>query len=294
LLKLSLKMNILITGANGFLGKALTKKFFETTNKLFLVSREKDFEVKGAKVYIGDISNESFCKEIVSDIDTVYYLAGYKKNIAFHTKIPSEFIFGNVEPLISFLKALKNSQVKTLVYMSSTNVALYKEGDNDGYIIGKYINELILKSFAKESGIDIKTVRAPGIYGPGDNFNPETANFIPSMINKVFQSSSEIVVWGAGKREIQFIFVDDLVNNLIKISKTEGNLFTVGNSEVLTINQIAEKIIGLSGKKVIIKNDPSKPDKESFLFDFKNVIQEETSFEDGLTMTINYYKKLHA
>ena len=285
-------MNILITGANGFVGKALTDKLLSRKNNLFLVSRNKDFKHRGTKVLYGDLIEASFCKKIVKNIDTVYYLAGYKKNIAHHSKFPSDFIFGNVEPLISFLQALKDSSVKELVYLSSTHVGLYKEGEEDGYVIGKYINELILKSFKKQYGIDVKIVRSAGIYGPGDNFDRETANFIPAMINKVYESHKEISVWGKGIRKIQFIFIDDLVSNLIKISEDSNSFFTVGNPESLTINQIVEKIIKLSGKDVIPKNDPTKPDKPSQLFEFKNPLDMRVSFEEGLKKTIEYYKKI--
>ncbi|KND46801.1 MAG: GDP-L-fucose synthase [Parcubacteria bacterium C7867-006] len=284
------KLNILITGANGFVGKSLVEKLI--TNNLFLVSRDSGFKYSGAHVYYGDLSDEGFCKNIVKNIDIVYYLAGYKENIAFHTKNPNDFVVGNVKPVISFLEAVKGSSVKQIIYLSSTNVGLYKDGEEDGYVVGKYINELILKSFTKQFGVDIKIVRSAGIYGPGDNFNPETANFIPSMINKVFNSSGDISVWGTGKRQMQFVYIDDLVSSLIEVSNLKDNFFIVGNEEVLTINDITSKIIRLSNKGVGIINDPTKPDKPTKLFDFNNPTSPKIDFENGLKKTIEYYKSI--
>lgn len=275
------------------MGRALTNELLKTKCNLFLVSQDKKFKCSRAKVFYGDLSDENFCKKIVKNIDTVYYLAGYKKNIAFHIKYPNDFVMGNIEPLISFLKAVKNSAVKKFIYLSSTNVGLYKDDEEDGYVVGKYINELMLKSFAKQTGIDIKIVRSTGIYGPGDNFNPETANFIPSMINKIYKSEKEISVWGAGKRKIQFVFIDDLVSNLLAVSKSPKKFFVVGNPEDLTINQITEKIIRFSKKDLKIKNDLTKPDKPTQLFEFNNAQRPRFDFEKGLKRTIDYYKTIN-
>lgn len=284
--------NILITGANGFVGKALVKKLLGNKNNLFLASSDKKFKVVGAKMFYGDLSDHNFCKRIIPGIDIVFYLAGYKKNIAYHTKYPNDFVLGNVEPLISFLKAVKESSIKKIIYLSSTNVGLYKENEVDGYVIGKYINELILHSFSKQAGIDIKIVRSVGIYGPGDNFTPETANFIPAMINKVYENDKEISVWGTGKREMQFIFIDDLISNIIKISKSEKEFFIVGNPESLTVNKIVEKIIKLFGKHLIVKNDITRSDKPTQLFKFNNDESPKFTFDKGLKETVNYYRSI--
>lgn len=286
------KNNILIIGANGFVGKSLTKRFLKDKYNLFLVSRNKKIKINGAKIFYGDLTNQSFCKKIVSNVNTVFYLAGYKKNIAYHTKYPNDFVFGNIEPLISFLKAAKKSSIKKIVYLSSTNVGLYKEGEEDGYVVGKYINEIILKSFSKQSDIDVKIVRAPGVYGPGDNFDLETANFIPSMINKIYKSDKEVSVWGTGKRKIQFIFIEDLVSNLVAIFRSLGKFFVIGNRESLTINDIVKNIIKLLDKDLVIKNDLTKPDKQTKLFKFHNEKKPEFDFDKGLEATINYYKNI--
>ncbi len=286
------KENILITGAGGFVGKALTKELLKNDSNLFLVSRDKKFQTKKVKFFYGDLRNFSFCRRIVKNIDVVYYLAGYKKNIAYHTKYPGDFVLGNIEPLISFLKAVRKSSIKKIIYLSSTNVALYEEDEKDGYAAGKYINELILKSFSKQLNVDIKIVRVPSIYGPGDNFNPATANFIPATINRVYESDKEVSVWGAGKRRMQSIFINDLISNLMKISQSSSKFFVVGNTKSLTINNVVTKIIKLSGKNLVIKNDPTKPDKPTKLFQFHNEKEPEFDFDRGLRETINYYKTL--
>lgn len=284
--------NILITGADGFVGRALTKRLLGESRSLFLVSRNKKLKVTGAKVFYGDLNDNKFCQRIIKRIDTVYYLAGYKKNIAYHTKYPNDFVLGNIGPLTSFLKAVRDSSIKKIIYLSSTHVGLYKEDEEDGYILGKYINELILKSFSEQSGVDVKIVRSPGIYGPGDNFDPETANFVPAIINRIYESNNEMQVWGAGNRKMQLIFIDDLISNLVEISRSGKKFFVVGNPESLTINSITEKLVKLSGKSLIIRNNPTKPDKPTQLFEFGNQVSPKFDFDSGLRKTMDYYKAI--
>lgn len=288
--------NILITGASGFIGKALVKRLLRNGGNLFLVSRNLKFKEKGTKIFRGDLHDKSFCGKIVKNIDTVYYLAAFKKNISIHTKEPFDVVLGNTLPLLNFLGSVKGSKIKSIVYVSSTLVeyALSQNERIDGYVLGKYINEQIIRSFVVQTGIPIKIVRSAPVYGPGDNFDKETANFIPTMINKVDSSKDRIDVWGTGKRKLQYIFVEDLVSNLVAASKDKTkDLFMVGNPEVLNINKIALKIIKIFSKKIMIKNDITKPDKPSLLFEFNNLVVPKFSFNRGLQKTIDYYKNYY-
>ena len=285
-----MKKNVLIIGASGFVGKALTLKLAQSGN-LFLVSRNENFTYPRAETYYGDLSNKDFCRGIVKNIDTVFYLAGYKKNLKYHMQAPFEFVAGNVLPLVNFLEAAKNSQIKKIIYMSSTNAGLYNDGEKDGYVVGKYLNELLLKSFAQESEIETKIIRSAPVYGPGDSFDKDTANFIPAMIQKIFESQNEIEVWGSGQRKLQFIYISDLVSNILNLADSDRDFATVGNPEALTINEIVGKIIRLSGKNIKVRNDPSKPDKLTQLFEFDNGIAPATDMEEGLKLTLEFYKQ---
>jgi len=288
------KQHILITGAAGFVGRALTKSLLKNNHQLFLVSRKKGWSVPGAKVIVGDLNDPGFCQRAVRGIDLVYYLAGEKKNLDWHTKQPFDFMAGNVKPLLNFLAALKNSKVKTLIYLSSTIVEYIDPQAKviDGYALGKYLNEQILKAFIGQSKIAVKVVRAAAIYGPGDNFDPKTANFIPAKIRQIAQARSELLVWGRGLRRMEFIYIDDLVANLIAISRNKSKRFiTVGNKEAVAVNQTVKIISRLMGKTLLFKHDLNKPDKNTRLHRFTNLIKSKVSLRAGLEQTIDYYHK---
>ena len=281
---MSRKKNILVTGADGFVGRALIKKLPKIQNNIFPVSRGD-----------GDLADKKFCRKIVKDTDTVYYLAGFRKNVAVHTREPFTALSGNVLPLISFLEEVKKSKVKTIIYTSSTHVEYGLVGDNmDGYVLGKYMNELILKSFAKETGIDVKIVRYAAIYGPGNSFDPKISNIIPSLIVKAAEAKDKMTIWGKGVRKMQFIYIDDVVRTLIKVSKSNGNFFIVGNRETISVIDLVKKILKLMKKNLKIERDLSKPDKATKLSTFDAHLKARVNLDKGLKETIMDYKKSYA
>jgi GDP-L-fucose synthase len=292
---------ILVTGGAGFVGQVLVEKLLVRGDKPVLVSRNnsKKQPLVGADIIYGDLTDMDFCKQSLKDVDLVYYLAGYKKNISHHTSCPFDFVSSNVNPLLLFLKAVVGSKVKRIVYLSSVIVGYTEDSKNkleisDGYVAGKYINELIINSFTKQyPNIDVKIVRSAAVYGPGDNFSEELANFIPAMINKVNKSKDQIEVWGTGQRQMQFIYVDDLADNLLAIAdNNDKNLFIVGDNTPVSIKQVITCIQDILNKEIKMVYNPSKPDKPTKLFDFFNEIELKINLKEGLKNTISYHQKM--
>ncbi len=286
----------LVVGARGFVGKALVSELLKNNTSLSLVSRQEipDFP-QAVKIY-GDLDDRTFCQKALTGITTVYYVAAYKKNISFHTKEPFGTILKNTRPFLNFLEAAKESGVKNIVYISSTNAeyALDRAEEIDGYVYGKYINEMLARAFIAETNIQLKVVRSGPVYGPGDNFNPKTANFIPALIHRTDLAEGEISIWGTGERRLQFIYIDDLVKNIIAAAASRDSFFVVGNPQVVSVQEVTEKIIGLIGKKLKISHDRGKPDKPTKLVEFKNLVEPEINIDAGLQKTLEYYRGHHA
>jgi GDP-L-fucose synthase len=285
------KKAILIVGAGGFVGSALARQLLRSENNVFLTARKKTTAFPKANMYYGDLADQSFCKKIVKDVDIAYYLAGYKKNIDIHTRHPFDAASGNILPLLNFLTAVKESGIKKIIYVSSTIIeyALRGDGQTDGYVLGKHINEILLRSFAAQTKIDVKIVRSAAVYGPGNDFNPLVSNLIPSLIVKTEKSKNDLFVWGKGKRKLQFIYIDDLVANLIAVSRSNESFFVIGNAEAITINDIVQKIIKFMDRKLKICHDLSKEDKPTKLSSFNNAVNPKVDLEAGLRKTIADY-----
>lgn len=289
------KDRILIVGANGFVGRALAKRVLRGSDTVSLVSRDKKFKVPGAKHFYGDLTDYAFCKKILTGIDTVYYLASFKKNVSVHTRQPFDAVYENVLPLLTFLEAAKTSSVKRIIYMSSVTVtyAVSASIETDGYVLSKYINEIILKSFAAQTGIDIKIVRSAAVYGPGNDFNPEVANVIPLFIVKTVRNNGDLVLRGRGKRKLQFIYIDDLIENIVAVRHSRQKFFTIGNKHAVEVKSLASKIIELAGANVKVRTDTQYKDKPTKLDKFNNIVSPKTSLDLGLRKTVEYYKVHH-
>ena len=284
---------ILVVGAGGFVGRALTQQLAKQGQRLTLLTHEPQFKFTGARVLHGDISNAVLSRKALRGVDVVYYVAGYKRNIEAHTRQPYDFFAGNVEPLLRFLDVLRVSKIKTFVYLSSALVT-YHTLDNvgsDGYVLGKYANELAVQAFAQQvKKMKVTIVRSTAIYGPGDNFQPSSANFIPAIIQRVDASRETLTVWGRGVRKLQFIYIDDLVANLLAAARSsQALLYAVGNAEAKSVLQIVRLLVGLSGKKLTIVHDLSKPDKTTKLLKFTNAVAPRVNLRKGLQATLNYY-----
>ena len=289
-------MNILIIGASGFVGKSLVKKLIKNERfKLYLVSRNKTFDLQCAKVLFGDISDTSFCNKIVQRMDTVVYLAAERKNIAHHIEFPFDYICRNLKPLLTFLEVAQRSKITKLIYLSSTIVDYANNNEEqDGYVLGKFTNEIILKAFARQfPEINVLIMRSAAIYGPGDSFDPNKASFIPAIIERITKSKDELVVWGKGLRKLQFVYIDDLVENLYKaIDKNVNYLPIIGKQESLSINQIVKKITKICKKDLKIIYNASKPDKVTKLVKFKNIVSPCKNLDKGLKRTVEYFLTL--
>ena len=283
---------VLVIGAGGFVGRQLVTRLQKSGAKVTAVVRRRKINIVGVTVVRGDLSSVAFCQRIVTGADVVYYLAAAKKNIAHHTAAPFDFFYDNVEPLLVFFNAARQAKLKKLIYLSSTIVDYIADQKQlDGYVLGKHVNEFAVRAFAGQVVFPVTIIRPTVIYGPGDNFDPATANFLPAIITKVLAAKDQVEVWGRGVRRLQFIYVDDLADNLIAAAEAKGNFYVIGDHRAIQINEIVKKIIGISGKKLKIVHDTTKPDKPTQLVTFNNLVKPKTSFAKGLQATIEYYRK---
>ena len=104
------------------------------------------------------------------------------------------------------------------------------------------------------------------LYGPGDDFHPETSHVIPGMMRRFHEAkvthAGEVVVWGTGKPMREFLHVDDLANALVLLMQVHESpdFINVGTGRDCTIGELAETMKAVVGYPGKIEYDPSKPD----------------------------------
>jgi GDP-L-fucose synthase len=179
----------------------------------------------------------------------------------------------------------------------------YPEETNASYGLAKKMLLVQSQSYRQQYGFNSIYLLPVNLYGPGDNFNPDSSHVIAAIIKKVYDAKKEgkkyIEAWGTGKPTREFFYVEDGAEGIIlaaeKYDKPEP--VNLGSGKEISIKDLVELICRLMNFKGDVRWDASKPDgqpkrcldisraKKEFGFEAK------IGFEEGLKKTINWYKK---
>lgn len=179
----------------------------------------------------------------------------------------------------------------------------YPEETNAPYGLAKKMSLVQSQAYRQQYGFNSIFLLPVNLYGPKDNFNPESSHVIPALIKKVYDAQKagkdKIVVWGTGKATREFLYVDDAARGILlateKYNKSEP--VNLGASFEISIKDLIEKIVDIMKFRGKIVWDKTKPDgqprrkldvsraKKEFGFEAK------VGFDEGLKKTIDWYKK---
>lgn len=252
---------IFITGATGFIGSHLLKTLVKKGYKVTILTRDpsKIKLTKNIKIIKGDITKpHTFRKELAKN-EIVVHLAGIRANWA----DPNEFINVNTNSIKNLF--VKNSKIKKIIITSS----VYAMGDlyalpanedaplraKDLYGKTKISAESLTKELAKENKIHYTIVRPAIVYGPGDNELGMMVKFIELIKMRKFP------LIGGGKNLIHLIYIDDLVEGLVKVieQKAENETFILAGPQpikVLKLKSLIEKELKLNSSRIYIPRLP--------------------------------------
>jgi GDP-L-fucose synthase len=297
---------IVITGGNGFLGKHLVKKLSEMAPKSIFVPARSKF----------DLRNYDTCLKAFKNANIIIHLAANVGGIGYNRAHPADLFDDNILIGVNSLKAAKECNVKKFVaigticeYPKFTPVPFkesnlwngYPEETNASYGMAKKM--LLVQSQAYFDQYKFVTVNLlpVNLYGPGDNFDPESSHVIPALILKFLEAKHKnkksVEVWGTGKATREFLYVDDAAEGIISAAESikTPKPINLGSGREISIKdlvRVIKKLVGYHGK---IKWNKNRPDGQprrnldttqaSKLFKFKA----KTNFEEGLKNTINWY-----
>jgi GDP-L-fucose synthase len=140
------------------------------------------------------------------------------------------------------------------------------EPTNDAYALAKIAGVRLAQAFRDQYGKSAISAMPTNLYGPEDNFDPESSHALPGMITKfhraMVKGEKEVALWGTGSPKREWLHVDDLAGGLLTLMEKYDarEIVNVGVGEDLTILELAERVqkaVGFSGK---IRWDHSKPD----------------------------------
>ena len=304
---------ILVTGGTGLIGVALVNLLLKQNAKIKVVSIDNvnpfSPEVEFVK---SDLRIHENCMKLCENIDYVFHLAGIKGSPSVAIGRPASFFVPTILFNTCLIDAAVKQRVEHILYTSSVGVYspndIFKEDDvwktfpsNNDKFAGwaKRMGELQLEAHKIESKFNnFSIVRPANVYGPYDNFDPNTAMVIPSLINRALKCDKELVVWGNGSAVRDFIFSEDVARGMIEIVKKKIQYpVNLGSGNGITIKKLVESIVKfIPNKKINIIWDETKPTGDAIRIMDTTKAQQvgfkcEVSIENGIEKTINWYLK---
>lgn len=139
------------------------------------------------------------------------------------------------------------------------------EPTNEAYAVAKIAGIQMCQSYRRQYAFDAITVMPANVYGPGDNFDPETSHVLASLVRKFHEAKTSgrpVVIWGTGTPRREFLYVDDLAEAcLFLMDRWEEALpINIGHGEDLTITDLASRIARIVFPDAKIEFDSAKPD----------------------------------
>lgn len=244
---------VLITGGTGLIGREVCRLLLELGALVKVVSLDQVSLNSDTKVVYGDLTNFDFCLEQTNGMDYVFHLAGVKGSIEITRSKPASFLVPLLMINTNLLEAARRNKVDKLVYTSSigaySSSEIFIETENregppqDEYPgWGKRIGELQIQAYRKQYNIDWAIVRPCNVYGPGDNFDPNNAMVIPSLMMRIARGERPLRVWGNGLAVRDFAFSTDVAIGVIQALHfgTRGDFVNLGSGIGHSIQTLVE------------------------------------------------------
>lgn len=301
---------ILITGAHGFLGSFVVEKLKErgVSEKNLFLPRQSEL----------DLCERQNCEKAVTGQDVIIHLAAHVGGIGLNREKPGELFYDNLIMGVELMEAARKAGVQKFValgticaYPKFTPVPFSEEKIWDGYPeetnapYGLAKKMLLVQSQSYRAQYDFNSIflLPVNLYGPRDNFHPDSSHVIPALIKKIYDAQKvgeqKITVWGTGTPTREFLYAEDAAEGIVLATEkyNASEPVNLGAGFEISIKNLIEKIATLMNFKGEIIWDGTKPDgqprrcldtsRAEKFFDFKA----KTGFDEGLKKTIEWYQK---
>ncbi len=302
---------IVITGGTGLIGRSVVKKLCDYKAIVKIISLDKLKVDDRAEHVFGDLTDFNFCKDICKDQDYAFHMSGIKGSVKVTIEKPASFFVPLIMMNTNFLEACRLQNIKRLVYTSSIGAyssrEIFKEEEANvseppmdmypGW--AKRMAELQIQSYKKQYNLNnFFTVRPCNVYGPGDNFDPNNAMVIPTLMNRIYNKEDPVTIWGDGSSIRDFAYADDVADGIIlTMIHGTGNFdfLNLGSGLGYTIKELVEtlsEIIKFNYEFDVSKNS-GFPRRIMNIDNAKKIIgyQPKTSLKQGLLNTWEWYIK---
>jgi GDP-L-fucose synthase len=305
-------MRALVTGGTGFLGSHLVER---------LRAAGHEVEAPGSAAY--DLTLADDARRLFDEVrpDIVFHLAAEVGGIGANQRNPGRYWYANLMMGVHLLEQARLHGTAKLVlagticsYPKFTPVPFredalwdgYPEETNAPYGVAKKAILVGGQAYREQYGLNAVYLLPVNLYGPRDNFDPETSHVIPALIRKMVEAreagADEVVLWGDGSPTREFLYVDDCVEGfLLAAEHYEGaDPVNLGSGNEISIADLAVLVAELTGYEGDVRWDTTRPNgqprrcldtsRAETLFGFRA----RTELRDGLAATIAWFDDARA
>ncbi len=271
---------IYIAGHAGMVGSAIRRKLesegytnllYKSLNELNLIRQDQvenffadknpDIVIVAAAKVGGIFANNTYRAEFIYD------------NLMIESNIIHQAYVHKAEKLIFLGSSCIYPKLAPQPLKEEYLLSDYLEFTNEPYAIAKIAGIKLCENYYRQYGCDFYSVMPTNLYGPYDNFNPQTSHVLPALMRKFHEAAqknlSTVTLWGTGTPMREFLYVEDLAEAIVFLMESieAKNIYeqgishiNIGTGEDLTINELAHLIADVTGFSGNIEYDTAKPD----------------------------------
>lgn len=299
---------VVVTGGAGFLGSYVCTKLDEREPASVFIPQKDEYDLRQAE----DI------RRLIEEVrpTLIIHLAAVVGGIGGNMANPGRYFYDNLMMGVQLIEEARKAGVAKFVsigticsYPKFTPVPFkesdlwkgYPEETNAPYGLAKKMLIVQAQAYRQQYGQNIINVLPVNLYGPGDNFDPETSHVIPALIKKcvdaIRHKQDSIEVWGSGTPTREFLYAADAAEGILLAAEKydQPDPVNIGSGMEISIRDLTNLIARLTGFEGEIRWDASKPDGQPRrcldvsraweTFGFKAQVP----FEEGLRQTIEWY-----
>lgn len=309
---------VLVTGGGGFLGRAVVSALRARGVTDLVAPRRRECDLRDIHAIQRLLTDTAVLRNgSRAPVDLIVHLAANVGGIGANRAHPAEFFYDNLMMGVQLLHEAWRAGVPKFVaigtvcaYPKFTPVPFHEDAIWDGYPeetnapygLAKKMLLVQSQAYRDQYGYNSVFLLPVNLYGPWDNFNPESSHVIPALIRKCLEAvesgASEVVVWGDGSPTREFLYVDDAAEGIVLAAERydSSRPVNLGSAFEISIRELVELIAtecGFTGRIVWDTAQPNGQPRRKLdtsraaeEFGFRSA----TDFATGLRRTVAWYR----